>query len=101
MTENWLNDEGITAKIAALEENYKVVTEKVAQAAIKSGRRPEEITLLAATKTVPVPVINRAIELGITCIGENKVQEPVSYTHLDVYKRQAFLQKVEILKLQI
>ena len=62
MTENWLNDEGITAKIAALEENYKVVTEKVAQAAIKSGRRPEEITLLAATKTVPVPVINRAIE---------------------------------------
>ncbi len=30
---------------------------------------------MAATKTVPVPVINRAIELGITCIGENKVQE--------------------------
>ena len=42
---------------------------------VESGRKPEEITLLAATKTVPVPVINRAIELGITCIGENKVQE--------------------------
>ena len=75
MTEKWLSDEELTAKIAALEENYKIVTEKVAQAAIKSGRKPEEITLLAATKTVPVPVINRAIELGITCIGENKVQE--------------------------
>ena len=57
MTEKWLSDEELTAKIAALEENYKIVTEKVAQAAIKSGRRPEEITLLAATKTVPVPVI--------------------------------------------
>ena len=75
MTEKWLSDEELTAKIAALEENYKIVTEKVEQAAIKSGRKPEEITLLAATKTVPVPVINRAIELGITCIGENKVQE--------------------------
>ena len=75
MTEKWLNEEELTAKIAVLEENYKIVTEKVAQAAIKSGRKPEEITLLAATKTVPVPVINRAIELGVTCIGENKVQE--------------------------
>ena len=26
MTENWLNDEGITAKIAALEENYKGIS---------------------------------------------------------------------------
>ena len=43
-------------KFLHLEENYKIVTENVAQAAIKSGRKPEEITLLAATKTVPVPV---------------------------------------------
>ena len=41
MTEKWLNDEELTAKIAALEENYKIVTENVAQAAIKSGRKPE------------------------------------------------------------
>ena len=75
MTEKWLTDDEIAAKIAALEENYKIVTEEVAKAAVKSGRKPEDITLLAATKTVPVPVINRAIELGITCIGENKVQE--------------------------
>ena len=34
MTEKWLSDEELTAKIAALEENYKIVTEKVAQAAI-------------------------------------------------------------------
>ena len=29
MTEKWLSDEELTAKIAALEENYKIVTEKV------------------------------------------------------------------------
>ena len=51
MTEKWLSDEELTAKIAALEENYKIVTEKVEQAAIKSGRKPEEITLLAATNS--------------------------------------------------
>ena len=75
MTEKWSADPAVSAQIAALEENYKIVTENIAQAAQKAGRNPQEITLLAATKTVPAPVINRAIELGITCIGENKVQE--------------------------
>lgn len=58
-----------------VEENLKVIRERMAQAAVKSGRRPEEITLLAATKTVPVEVINHSIELGVDHIGENKVQE--------------------------
>lgn len=75
MTEKWLSDQALATRLAALEENYQIVTEQVAQAAKQAGRSPEKITLLAATKTVPVPVINRAIELGITCIGENKVQE--------------------------
>ncbi len=75
MMENWLSEEELKAKFTVLEDNYKIVSERVAEAAIKSGRKPEDITLLAATKTVSVPVINRAIELGVTCIGENKVQE--------------------------
>ncbi len=58
-----------------VEENLKVVREEVAEAAVKSGRVPEDITLLAATKTVPVEVINHGIALGIDHIGENKVQE--------------------------
>ncbi len=47
----------------------------MAEAAVKSGRKPEDITLLAATKTVPVEVINHSIELGVDHIGENRVQE--------------------------
>lgn len=58
-----------------LEENLKVIRSRIAEAALKSGRSEQDITLLAATKTVPVEVINRGIELGITHIGENRVQE--------------------------
>lgn len=58
-----------------VEENLKIVREKIAEAALKSGRKPEDITLLAATKTVPVEVINHGISLGIDHIGENRVQE--------------------------
>ncbi|NLJ31550.1 MAG: YggS family pyridoxal phosphate-dependent enzyme [Clostridiales bacterium] len=58
-----------------LEENLKTVREKMAEAAVKSGRSPGEITLLAATKTVPVELINHGISLGIDHIGENRVQE--------------------------
>ncbi len=58
-----------------LEENLKVIKNNIAESAVKSGRNPQDITLLAATKTVPVEVINRGIELGIDHIGENKVQE--------------------------
>lgn len=58
-----------------VEENLKAVREKMAEAAVASGRTPEDVTLLAATKTVPVQVVNRGIALGIAHIGENRVQE--------------------------
>ena len=58
-----------------VEENLKRIRFEMEQAAVSSGREPEEITLLAATKTVPVEVINHGIALGIRHIGENRVQE--------------------------
>ena len=62
-------------RLACVEENYKAIAERVAQAAVRSGRRPEDVTLLAATKTVPPAYINHAIACGLRCIGENRVQE--------------------------
>lgn len=59
-------------------DNYKEITQNIARAAEKSGRKYEDITLLAATKTVDVEVINHAIEAGISFIGENRVQEFLS-----------------------
>ena len=58
--------------------NYKEITQNIARAAEKSGRKYEDITLLAATKTVDVEVINHAIEAGVSFIGENRVQEFLS-----------------------
>lgn len=58
--------------------NFAAVTEKINSAALKSGRKPEDITLLAATKTVDSETINYAIRKGISYIGENRVQELLS-----------------------
>ena len=69
MTEKLLRD---------VEYNYKMINERIAQAAEKSGRRREDITFLAATKTVDAEVINHAISLGLDHIGENRVQELLS-----------------------
>ena len=58
--------------------NLKAVNEKLEKAIQKSGRRRDDIILLAATKTVDVDTINYAINSGIGYIGENKVQELLS-----------------------
>lgn len=75
MTEKSFDSPNLAQRFYNLEENLKEVRENIAKAAEKYGRLPEEITLLAATKTVPVEVINHGIDLGINYIGENKVQE--------------------------
>ena len=58
-----------------IEENVKRIFHNTGEAAVKSGRKPEDITVMAATKTVPAVLINHAIRCGITDIGENRVQE--------------------------
>ena len=58
-----------------IEQNLKEVKEKLSEAAVKSGRNPEDIHLMAVSKTVESRYINHAISCGIDLIGENKVQE--------------------------
>jgi pyridoxal phosphate enzyme (YggS family) len=59
----------------AIIENLKYVTERIEAACFRSGRHPGEVTLLAVTKTVPAEQIREAAALGLTLIGENRVQE--------------------------
>lgn len=61
-----------------LRENYKHIKERFDNAVLRSGRKEGEVTLLAATKTVSPEMINAAIGLGVTHIGENRVQEFLS-----------------------
>ena len=55
--------------------NYLDVKAKVEKAAIKSGRKPEDVTLIAVSKTKPVSEIKQAVEAGAHRLGENRVQE--------------------------
>ncbi len=70
MTER-ISDE-MSQKIA---DNISAVKERIATAAIKSGKNPDDITLLGVSKTKSVDLINVAIKHGITSIGENYVAE--------------------------
>ncbi|MBQ3107390.1 MAG: YggS family pyridoxal phosphate-dependent enzyme [Firmicutes bacterium] len=56
-------------------ENIKAIQQQKAEAARRAGRNPEDILLVAVTKTYGPEAMNQAIEAGITDIGESKVQE--------------------------
>lgn len=56
-------------------ENISKIKQKIWEVCKKVGRNPEEITIVAVTKTVPVDRIKEAVNAGICDIGENRVQE--------------------------
>jgi pyridoxal phosphate enzyme (YggS family) len=58
-----------------LEENIRRVKERIAAASNRSGRRPEDIRLVAVSKNVAPALIRRAYEAGLREFGENRVQE--------------------------
>lgn len=58
-----------------LSNNLKEVQDRIRVAALKAGRKPEDIELIAVSKTKPVEMITQIYELGIREFGENKVQE--------------------------
>jgi len=58
-----------------IKQNLELVRERIEHAAARAGRRAEEITLVAITKTFPASVIREAYELGLRHFGENYVQE--------------------------
>ena len=56
-------------------ENLVLVRERIAAAARRSGRAPEDVRLLPVTKTVPAHILRYAYAAGISDFGENKLQE--------------------------
>ena len=56
-------------------ERFGRILERKNSAAIRSGRDPQDVTLMAVTKTHTPDEINEAIAAGATDIGENRVQE--------------------------
>src|SRR6266404_4473879 len=56
-------------------ENVARVRERIAAAAQRAGRNPDEITLMGVSKTFPVERIRDAYAAGLRVFGENRVQE--------------------------
>lgn len=92
-----------------LGDNLQEVRQRIAEAAKAAGNAPDSVKLIAVTKTHGVDVINEAISLGVTDIGENKVQEvcekiehvsPVNWHligHLQTNKVKHIVDKVSLI----
>ncbi len=65
----------LSSEFDYIRDNLQRIEEQIREACLAAGRRREEVTLMAVTKTVPPERINAALTCGITCIGENRVQE--------------------------
>ena len=58
-----------------LADKLNLVKKNIEEACSTSGRSPEEVTLIAVSKTKPVEMLREAYDAGARVFGENKVQE--------------------------
>ena len=65
--------------------NVARVKEEIRRAALESGRQPEEIQLVAATKMNDAARVRAAVEAGVDICGENRVQEMLEKNTLGAY----------------
>lgn len=65
----------MTNRFDEIKDNICMVQQKISEACKRSGRNPEEVTLIAVSKTKPVEDLRYAMDAGMTYFGENKVQE--------------------------
>lgn len=57
-----------------ISDNVKKVLDNIAETAIKSGRTPDDVTLVAVTKTVTAQEAQQVMDAGVLTLGENRVQ---------------------------
>ena len=61
-----------------IKDNYNFIKTKADAAALRSGRKPESVRIVAVSKTFSYEIVQDAIDAGIFLFGENKVQEAKS-----------------------
>ena len=59
-------------------DNLNAIRRLISEAALRVGRNPDEVKLVAVSKTHPTDVLRKAIDAGACCLGESKVQEAES-----------------------
>ena len=70
----------------SIAENVLAVRQRIADAAVKAGRKPEEILLVAATKMNGADRVKEAVAAGVDACGENRVQEIQEKLPLGAYE---------------
>ncbi len=61
--------------MSTIAENLAAVRQNIADAAARAGRRPEDVTLIAISKTHPPESVHEALDAGQVLFGESRVQE--------------------------
>ena len=61
--------------VTAITEKLSAIKARIKKAALSAGRNPEEIKLIAVTKTVGLEKMAEAVRAGVVILGENRVQE--------------------------
>ena len=86
--------------MSAIAERYEAVRWRVRDAADAVGRDPDDVAIVAVTKTVGVVEVTNAIAAGITDFGENRVQEFVGKHGLFPQVRWHFIGTLQSNKVQ-
>ena len=71
-------DEPTRADVDALRATHEAVLERINAAALRAGRDPADVALVAVSKSVPAARLRAALAAGIATFGENRVQEAES-----------------------
>ena len=61
--------------MGSIADNVRRVREEIAEAALRAGRQPEEVFLVAASKTKDAQAVREAVQAGVDACGENRVNE--------------------------
>ncbi len=84
------------AKFSYIDENFKRIAFEVGEAKAKYRKSDDNISIMAVTKTVAPEAVNHAVDLGLTLLGENRVQEYMSKK--DMYSKKAEVQFIGALQ---
>jgi len=70
----------------SIADNIKNIRDTISEAAVNSGQNPDDIKLVAVSKTKPTKLIRQAIEAGVDAVGENRVQEMLEKKEQGAYE---------------
>ncbi|KAF0143411.1 MAG: hypothetical protein FD156_2672 [Nitrospirae bacterium] len=70
-----LDGDGVAMSDTAFLENISSIYKRMSHAAMRAGRNPEDIKLIAVTKTVSIERVKQAVDAGLRIFGESRVQE--------------------------